>query len=127
MLNSTFLSTYPKIKGLSTFEFIKFEEASWRDFTIMGGYGLSSPLGNDGDARNGLVLKALQTDLAGGMGNLIIWANQTVRVKVTTDTTANSTTTDTATTTAKKNSARSCSRISILHSLAASFFIAALF
>ncbi len=56
----------------------QFEERSWRDFTTLGGYGiLSSPLGNDGASKDQLVLRAFQQDLKNGMGDLIIWANET--------------------------------------------------
>ena len=76
MINADFLRKYTKIKAISFFEFIKFEEKSWRDFTTLGGYGvLTSPLGNDGAARNTLVLQAFQQDLKDGMADLIIWAN----------------------------------------------------
>ncbi|KAJ3084725.1 hypothetical protein HDU99_006159 [Rhizoclosmatium hyalinum] len=35
-LNTEFLAKYPQIKAASTFEFIKDEEATWRDFTMFG-------------------------------------------------------------------------------------------
>ncbi|KAJ3030253.1 UNVERIFIED_CONTAM: hypothetical protein HDU68_009650 [Siphonaria sp. JEL0065] len=35
-LNDKFLAKYPQIKAISTFEFIKSEEATWRDFTTFG-------------------------------------------------------------------------------------------
>lgn len=33
-LNQTFLNLYPQFKGVSTFEFIKQEETTWRDFSV---------------------------------------------------------------------------------------------
>ena len=64
-LNSTFLDLYPKLKAISTFEFTKFEETTWRDFTNMGdtGTGINSPFGNDSGYMNGPVLNALREDL----------------------------------------------------------------
>jgi hypothetical protein len=87
MINADFLRKYPKMKGVSFFEFIKFEERSWRDFTTLGAYGvLTSPLGNDGAAKDQLVLQAFQQDLRNGMANLIIWANDTrPGIKIITD------------------------------------------
>ena len=76
-LNSTFLELYPKLKAVSTFEFIKFEEETWRDFTSMGdnGSGMNSPLGNDGGPRAGPVLEALKADMADPIINRQIrWA-----------------------------------------------------
>ncbi|KAJ3136563.1 hypothetical protein HK100_001546 [Physocladia obscura] len=35
-LNTEFLAKYPQMKAVSTFEFIKWEEATWRDFTVFG-------------------------------------------------------------------------------------------
>lgn len=54
-LNATFLATYPKVKAIGTFEFIKFEELTWRDFTCMGSIdpNMSDP-----------VLDALKKDLS---------------------------------------------------------------
>ena len=65
LFDPNFIAKYPKIKAIGTFEFIKFEETSWRDFTIMGdnGSGMNSPLGNDGGAQAGPVLAALKQDL----------------------------------------------------------------
>jgi len=76
ILNETFLNTYPKIKAVSFFEFFKFEEATWRDFSILGGDGnLTSPYGDDGSAMNGATLRAFQQDMRGSLGNLIHWAD----------------------------------------------------
>lgn len=74
-LNTTFLQMYPKFKGVSTFEFTKFEESTWRDFTNMGdtGTGINSPFGNDAGPSNGPVLEALKQDLANVETN-IQWA-----------------------------------------------------
>ncbi|KAJ3300805.1 hypothetical protein HDV03_001970 [Kappamyces sp. JEL0829] len=77
MLNQTFLTTFPKIKAISFFEFIKFEEESWRDFTSLGGdAAVTSPLGKDGADADGATLAAFQADLKGGMDQLIQWSNQ---------------------------------------------------
>ena len=56
---------YPKFKSVCTFEYIKPEETTWRDFTIMGdtGTGRNSPLGNDGALLDFQTLFALQQDL----------------------------------------------------------------
>ncbi|KAJ3112965.1 hypothetical protein HK100_002143 [Physocladia obscura] len=35
-LTADFISNYPQMKAVSTFEFIKSEEATWRDFTVFG-------------------------------------------------------------------------------------------
>jgi hypothetical protein len=77
-LNSTFLDTYPKLKGVCTFEFTKFEETTWRDFASMGdtGTGINSPFGNDAGAMDGPVLNALKQDLA-SLESRIIWASPT--------------------------------------------------
>ena len=77
LVNSTFLEQYPKIKGISTFEFIKYEETSWRDFTNMGpAVDINSPVGNDGGALDGLVLAAFQADFTGPLENLVIWGKK---------------------------------------------------
>ncbi|KAJ3360338.1 hypothetical protein HDU91_004663 [Kappamyces sp. JEL0680] len=77
MLNQTFLTTFPKIKAISFFEFIKFEEESWRDFTSLGGdAAVTSPIGKDGADADGATLAAFQADLKGGMDQLIQWSNQ---------------------------------------------------
>ena len=75
IINATFLEEYPKIKAVSFFEFFKFEETTWRDFTIFGGDGnLTSPENDDGAAMNNLTLIALQRDMNGDMGRLVQWA-----------------------------------------------------
>lgn len=92
MLNATFLETFPKVKAISFFEFIKFEEHSWRDFTTMGGYGnINSPLGNDGATLDSGVLAAFQADLRNGVGNLLQWANPTQSQKTENTTVVNQT------------------------------------
>jgi hypothetical protein len=69
---------HPKLKAVSFFEFIKFEENSWRDFTTFGGdQHMVSPLGNDGTAQAQLVLAAFRKDLQDGIGNMVVWANKT--------------------------------------------------
>ena len=79
-LNSTFLSSFPKIKAICTFEFIKFEETTWRDFTNMGDTrtGINSPFGNDGGSQAGPVLAAFRDDLQSPqIESVLIWSNQT--------------------------------------------------
>ncbi|KAI8914460.1 glycoside hydrolase superfamily [Gorgonomyces haynaldii] len=76
-LNATFIQRYPKFKGVSTFEFIKYEESTWRDFTNTGkGTDRASPLGKDGGDLDNLVLKAFQDDFNGPLGNLVAWSKQ---------------------------------------------------
>jgi hypothetical protein len=61
-----------------TFEFIKPEETTWRDFTIMGdtGTGRNSPIGNDGAMQDFQTLFALQQDLKDPQfGSLIKWSS----------------------------------------------------
>ncbi|KAI8907794.1 glycoside hydrolase superfamily [Gorgonomyces haynaldii] len=78
MLNETFLNQFPKIKGISTFEFIKHEETSWRDFTNMGkGTNITSQFGGDGGDMDNLVLKAFQDDFNGPLAKFVIWSNAT--------------------------------------------------
>ena len=76
LLNATFLAQYPKIKAICTFEFTKFEETTWRDFTNMGdtGTGINSPFGNDGGSQDLPVLEAFRSDLQSPqIDSLIIW------------------------------------------------------
>jgi hypothetical protein len=87
IFDAKFLAEQPKIKAISFFEFIKFEEDSWRDFTTFGGdQHMVSPLGNDGTAQDQLVLAAFRKDLQDGMGDLIMWANKTEPKPTPTDT-----------------------------------------
>jgi hypothetical protein len=78
LINSTFLQTYPRIKALNFFEFYKFEETSFRDFTVLGGDGdLGSPVNpDDGTPQNGPTLAAFQEDMRGELGNLILWGGK---------------------------------------------------
>jgi hypothetical protein len=79
-INSTFVETFPRIKGFTFFEFIKFEETTWRDFTSLGmGTALNSPFGNDGGVKDGPVLKAFQDDMATDRGKLIIWGKEVAK------------------------------------------------
>jgi hypothetical protein len=76
IINSTFLELHPKVKGIAFFEFVKYEETSWRDFTMLGkGTNISSVFGNDAGDMDGLVLDALKSDLRGDLGNLIKWGD----------------------------------------------------
>ena len=85
-LNSNFLSRYPKIKGASTFEFIKHEEDTWRDFTNMGDTrtGINSPFGNDGGSQAGPVLAAFRADLIALPDGMINYAKQGIMTDVET-------------------------------------------
>jgi hypothetical protein len=77
-LNASLLATYPKMKGASTFEFIKHEETTWRDFSNNGGgTSTTSPFGGDGAEKDGEVLKAFTEDLNGPYKDMILWANAT--------------------------------------------------
>lgn len=78
IFDPAFLSEHPKLKGICFFEFIKFEEDSWRDFTNFGGdQNMVSPLGNDGTAQAQLVLQAFRKDLQERIGSMVMWANKT--------------------------------------------------
>jgi hypothetical protein len=80
MINATFLQRFPRIKGLSFFEFVKYEETSWRDFTMLGkGTEMNSIFGNDAGDMNGPVLEAFRADMRGELGNLIKWGAPQVR------------------------------------------------
>ncbi|KAJ3259119.1 hypothetical protein HK103_003006 [Boothiomyces macroporosus] len=74
--NSTFLELYPKFKSICFFEYIKYEETTWRDFTTLGqGTNIQSPFGNDGGAKDDLVLEAFKQDMSGPLGKKVVWAN----------------------------------------------------
>lgn len=81
-LNASFLAAYPKVKAIGTFEFIKYEETSFRDFTNMGDArtGINSPFGNDGGSQGGPIKDALMADLESPeIKPLIIWANNVLK------------------------------------------------
>lgn len=85
LFDPNLIAKYPKIKAIGTFEFIKFEETSWRDFTIMGdtGTGMNSPFGNDGGAQAGPVLEALKQDLElDVVKREIVWAGPEPKPKI---------------------------------------------
>lgn len=76
MINSTFLSMYPKIKGIAFFEFVKFEETSWRDFASFGqGSNVHTRFANDSGFDDS-TLRAFREDLDGPLGRLVIWGNE---------------------------------------------------
>jgi hypothetical protein len=78
ILDPSTLARFPKIKGISTFEFVKIEDGnSWRDFTFFGtGTNVVSPLGGDDDpALNQPSLDAFRRDLQGVYGQSIIWGD----------------------------------------------------
>ncbi|KAJ2988263.1 hypothetical protein HDV02_005671, partial [Globomyces sp. JEL0801] len=81
MINADFLAKFPKVRAIQFFEYIKPEETSFRDFTMMGpAVKLDSPVGDDGGAKNGVQLMALQSDLRGDLNRLVIWANETTAI-----------------------------------------------
>lgn len=66
---------------MCTFEFIKPEETTWRDFTIMGdtGTGRNSPLGSDGAVQDGITLFALRQDLKDPkFDSIIMWSSDNI-------------------------------------------------
>ncbi|KAJ1554795.1 hypothetical protein HK405_004055, partial [Cladochytrium tenue] len=70
-LNSTFLSEYSQIKAVCTFEFLKAEELTMRDFTSLG----APPNGFDED---NTVAAAFVADVTeGDYGSRIRWASAT--------------------------------------------------
>jgi hypothetical protein len=76
-LNETFLAQFPQVKGVCTFEFFKFEESSFRDFTNFGaGPNEKGPNGYQPEGAH-LVLKAFQDDMRAGYDRFIIWSNYT--------------------------------------------------
>ena len=76
IINATFIQQFPRFHALTFFEFIKFEETTWRDFTSLGkGTNLTSPFGNDGGDLDRSTLAAFQAEMAGDMGKLIKWGN----------------------------------------------------
>jgi hypothetical protein len=58
------------------FEFIKFEETTWRDFTTLGkGTDEQSPFGKDGGDLDGGVLELFRNDMLSDRGSLILWGS----------------------------------------------------
>jgi hypothetical protein len=86
ILNPSTLSMFPKLKGVSFFDFIKLEDGSMRDFTMFGSYNLdiNSPFGNDGGILDGATLSAMQADLKGEYKNVIKWGNYLNQTEITT-------------------------------------------
>ena len=77
IINSTFLQLHPRIKGVGLFEFVKYEEESWRDFSVLGdGTGLHSPLRFDGADNN--VLVEFRKDMMGELDKLVIWGDKQI-------------------------------------------------
>ncbi|KAI8609848.1 glycoside hydrolase superfamily, partial [Chytriomyces sp. MP71] len=82
-LNKDFVARFPQMKAVSTFEFIKSEELTWRDFTMFG----AAPNTFPGDAAfpNGLtfvnednaVASAFAADLKMGMMPFLVFAKPT--------------------------------------------------
>ena len=77
IFNADFLAQYPQVKAVCFFEFIKYEEATWRDFTALGSYGnIGAPTTDLQIPKQNAVLKAFQDDLKGSVGKTIIWGNK---------------------------------------------------
>ena len=78
MFDKEMLKNYPKIKAISLFEFVKGEETTMRDFSVLGA-GTPFPKGLDAlgivDNRD-KVLKVFQKKMNDGYGDLILWANK---------------------------------------------------
>ena len=74
-LNSTFLNLYPKVKGYCSFEFIKREETSLRDYSLVG------PVPKNLDAKESQEVadafkKDMEALISSGAVHLV-WANST--------------------------------------------------
>lgn len=68
---------------MSFFEFIKFEEESWRDFTNFGmGTDIESVFGDDGGVLDAETLVALRDMMKGDAGDLVQWAKPFVPLEV---------------------------------------------
>jgi len=89
-LNATFLAQYPQIKAVSTFEFIKSEEATWRDFTMFGPAPDPDPTSPDFKADDTAVVNAFSAQ-AGNM-SFLLWGNITGNATVTGTSTATAST-----------------------------------
>ncbi|KAI9335599.1 glycoside hydrolase superfamily [Zopfochytrium polystomum] len=74
-LSPDFLSRYPRVRAICTFEFDKAEELTLRDFSNMG-------VAPGGQAEAADVLAALQADLAGDYGSAVAWASAGMPVRV---------------------------------------------
>lgn len=70
---------YPTFKAIMIFDYIKYEGATYRDFTVTGGTpGMNSPVGNDGAALDGPTLAAFRADIDNGVLGNVLWADDTV-------------------------------------------------
>ena len=82
IFNPDFLAQYPQVKAFSFFEFVKFEDVTWRDFTVLGSYGnLGAPNTKWHALKQNIVLKAFQDDLKGDVGKTITWAKKTTSMR----------------------------------------------
>ena len=72
-LDPSFLAQYPKIKAVSSFEFIKHEETSWRDFTVMGFSGNFTYPSHVPENASNETISAFRADMANAP---ILWANK---------------------------------------------------
>lgn len=83
-LNPEFVAKYPKIKAVGTFEFIKSEEDTWRDFSNLGAaFNPAADLATF-ESDNNAVAAAFVRD-AKEM-DFLVWANETGAVATTTKT-----------------------------------------
>ncbi|KAJ3104011.1 hypothetical protein HDU96_009075 [Phlyctochytrium bullatum] len=82
-LNADFLRKYPQIKAIGTFEFIKEEEDTVRDFTIFGTPPMNATDGNDQANRTAARFVADARQMA-----FVQWANRTTTTRTLTTTTA---------------------------------------
>ncbi|KAJ3277273.1 hypothetical protein HK104_003473 [Borealophlyctis nickersoniae] len=80
-MNQTFIRTFPKIKATCTFEFQKFEETTWRDFTTLGPYqGTFDVFTNKPSTEDAPVLQSFKDDLP-NFADMIVWANKSDLIK----------------------------------------------
>jgi hypothetical protein len=79
-LDPAFLDKYPKIKGASFFEFVKHEDAEFRNFCSLGWatnqtVPVFGGIAGEGDV---LTLEAFREDIRGIYGRKIIWGDQVI-------------------------------------------------
>jgi hypothetical protein len=104
-LDPAFLDRYPKLKGVSFFEFTKHEDSEFRNF---GTFGMATNqtipvfggLAQEGDA---FTVDALRDDLRGMYGRKIIWGDQSIGTNSTTNSTTTTSAPPAATSTKKGN------------------------
>ncbi|KAJ3246420.1 hypothetical protein HDU78_007138 [Chytriomyces hyalinus] len=74
-LNQNFVDKFPMMKAISTFEFIKEEELTWRDFTMFG--PAPNPYGDTEEsvAQATAVVNGFTADAQAGMFPFLVYAN----------------------------------------------------